>query len=64
VGILGSENPRLVIEQIRDSPNFNLWCRLMFSPNIGIIFFLESTVAKEKYLKMLQQFVVLQVENL
>lgn len=36
----------------------------MFSPNIGIIFFLESTVAKEKYLKMLQQFVVLQVENL
>jgi hypothetical protein len=64
VRIWGSENPHRVIEYIRDRPKVNVWCWLMLNRIIGPFFFAESTVTKETYLDMLQQFVVPQVEDL
>jgi hypothetical protein len=64
VRIWGSENPHHVIENIRDSPKVNVWCELMFNRTIEPFVFAESTVTKETYLDMLEQFVVPQVEDL
>jgi hypothetical protein len=64
VRIWGSENPHHVIEHIRDRPEVHVWCWLLFNRIIGPFFFAESTVTKETYPDMLQQFVVPRVEDL
>lgn len=64
VRIWGSENPRVLHEEVRDSPKVNVWCGMMNNIIIGPFFFGESTITSSVYLDMLQQFVEPQVEEL
>lgn len=62
--IWGSENPRCIVEHIRDGPKLNVWCGLMHNLIIGPFFFAEQTVTGNTYLDMLDQFVVPQLMHL
>ncbi|KAJ4426523.1 hypothetical protein ANN_27337 [Periplaneta americana] len=62
--IWGLENPRCIVEHIRDSSKLNVWCGLMHNLIIGPFFFAEQTVTRNTYLDMLDQFVVPQLMHL
>jgi hypothetical protein len=61
--IWGSENPNVLRERIRDSPNINVWCGLMHDRIIGPFFFVENTVSANVYLDMLTNYAIPQLQD-
>jgi hypothetical protein len=59
-----SENPHQVIEYERDTPKLSVWLGLRKNYVIGPFFFMESTVTGYRYLDMLQNFAVPQIQYL
>ena len=53
VRIWGTENPRVIVEHVRDSPKCNVFCALSNNKLYGPFFFAEATVNCHSYLSML-----------
>ena len=61
VRIWAKQNPQEVVERVRGSPKVNVWCALASDRIIGPFFFAESTIKKENYLDMLENFAMPQI---
>ena len=60
--IWGSENPRVSLEHVRDSPKVNVFCALSKERAYGP-FFMETTINGFVYLDMLQEFLIPQLDE-
>ncbi|PNF42433.1 hypothetical protein B7P43_G10117, partial [Cryptotermes secundus] len=60
--IWGSENPRVSLEHVRDSPKVNVFCALSKERVYGP-FFMERTITGIVYLDMLQEFLIPQLDE-
>jgi hypothetical protein len=58
-----SENPRVILEHVRDSPKVNVVCALSKERVYGLFFFMETTITGIMYLDMHQQFLILQLDE-
>jgi len=61
--IWGSENPRVSLEHVRDSPKVNVFCALSKERVYGPFFFMETTITGIVYLDMLQEFLIPQLDE-
>jgi hypothetical protein len=61
--IWGSENPRVSLEHVRDSPKVTMFCALSQERVYGPFFFMEMTITSIVYLDMLQQFLIPQLDE-
>jgi hypothetical protein len=61
--IWGSENPRVSLEHVRDSPKVNAFCVLSKERVYGLFIFMETTITSIVYLDMLQQFLIPQLDE-
>ncbi|PNF39058.1 hypothetical protein B7P43_G04850, partial [Cryptotermes secundus] len=61
--IWGSENPRVFLEHVRDSPKVNMFCVLSKERVYGPFFFMETTITGIVYLDMLQEFLIPQSDE-
>lgn len=61
VRIWGTENPRVIVEHVRDSPKCNVFCALSNSKVYGPFFFAEATVNGHSYLSMLTEWLMPQI---
>jgi hypothetical protein len=59
--IWGSDNPRVFLEHVRDSPKVNAFCALSKERVYGPFFFMETTITGIMYPDMLQQFLIPQL---
>jgi hypothetical protein len=57
VRIWGSENLRVFLEDVRDSPKMNVFCALSRGRAYGPFFSTETPITGIVYLDMLQQFI-------
>jgi hypothetical protein len=60
--IWGSENPRISLEHVRDSPKVNVYCTLCKERVYGP-FIMETTITGIVYLDMFQQFLIPQLDE-
>jgi hypothetical protein len=56
VRICGLENPRIILENERNSPKVNVWCTLMHNKIIGPFLFSECTISAIVYLDMMELY--------
>ena len=63
VRMWGTENPHLVIENVRDSLKVNVFCALLNEKAYGPIFFEEPTVNGMIYLHMLENWLMPQLNE-
>ncbi|PNF19367.1 hypothetical protein B7P43_G06707 [Cryptotermes secundus] len=56
--IWGSENPRVSLEHVRDSPKVNVFCALSKYRVYGPFFSMKTTITSIVYLDMLQEFLI------
>ncbi|XP_023725909.1 uncharacterized protein LOC111874552 [Cryptotermes secundus] len=61
--IWGSENSRVSLEHVRDSPKVNVFCALSTERVYGPFFFMERTITGSVYLDMLQEFLIPQLDE-
>jgi len=61
--IWGSENLRVSLEHVRDSPKVNVFCALRKERVYGPFFFMETTITGIVYLDMLQEFLIPQLDE-
>jgi hypothetical protein len=61
--IWGSENPRVSMEHVRDSPKVNVFCALSRESVYGLFFFMEMAITGIVYLDMLQQYLIPQLDE-
>ena len=61
--IWGSENPRVSLEHVRDSPKVNVFCALSRERVYGPFFFMETTITGIVYLDTLQEFLIPQLDE-
>lgn len=61
VRVWGTENPRLVLQHVRDSPKVNVFCAMSCAKVYGPFFFAENTVTGLSYLDMLTQWLMPQL---
>jgi hypothetical protein len=58
-----TENPRVFLEHVRDSPKVDVFCALIKERVYGPFLFMETTITGIVYLDMLQQFLFPQLEE-
>lgn len=63
VRIWGTENPKAIIEHVRDSPKVNVFCAISKLKVYGPFFFMEPTVNGRRYLDMLQNWLMPQMDE-
>ncbi|PNF22210.1 hypothetical protein B7P43_G04466 [Cryptotermes secundus] len=63
VRIWGLQNPRVTFEHVRDSPKVNVFCAILLAKVYGPFFFDENTVTGVMYLRMLQNWLVPQMNR-
>jgi hypothetical protein len=60
--VWGTENLRIFLAHVHDSPKVNMFCALS-RERVYSAFFMEMTFASVVYLDMLQQFLIPQLED-
>jgi hypothetical protein len=63
VRIWGTENPHACLEHERDSPKVNVFCAISIQKVYGPFFFVEDTVNANRYLDMVQQWLMPQLQE-
>ncbi|PNF28849.1 hypothetical protein B7P43_G04437 [Cryptotermes secundus] len=63
VRIWGLQNPHVTLERVRDSPKVNVFCAVSLTEVYGHFSFDENTVTGVTYLRMLQNWLVLQMNE-
>jgi hypothetical protein len=63
VRIWDSENPRVVLEHVRDRPKINVFCALSNEAMYGPFFFMETTITGIVYVDVLRELVIPQLEE-
>ena len=61
--IWGSENPRVSLEHVPNSPKMNVFCDLGKERVYSTFFFMETTITGIVHLDMLQKFLIPQLEE-
>ncbi|PNF31329.1 hypothetical protein B7P43_G10895 [Cryptotermes secundus] len=63
VRMWGSQNPRITLEHVRKSPKVNVFCAISLTKVYGHFSFDENTVTGVTYLRMLQNWLVSQMNE-
>jgi hypothetical protein len=59
--IWGTENPHVMVEQEHNSPKVNMFCAISLQRLYGPFFFTDATVTGDRYLEMLQNWLMPQL---